>query len=544
MKKLLIIGSCLLSAVLWAQKPVTVSSKVENATVYFDAVELTHKASINFTKGTYPIVIQNVSNTLDVSTVQTLVPKGVSILSTQFSVKHSDMGMEPSSTYYKQLKDSIALINLELKRIQNKKDSEQKTVENLDITQSELTSLEAINTAEYVKMVDFYTTKRTALLNSIDMLQKEEQKIKKIFDNLNLQMIDNFPEYYHKNRGEIVLRVMSDITQKADIQFTYVSRNASWYPSYDLRVDNIKNPLTLVYKAKVIQRTGVNWENVSLTLSSGSVGSFNEKPVLYPWHLAYYDTKTPHLRAATKGNEHFEIAVTMESSKKIYNSEDKGDFVDGYNDVNHYVMMEDSSLATSFEIKVKYDVQSNGKEHSVTLQELNIPTDYKYYATPRGKNAFLIAEIDNYSQYSLLSGEADVIIEGLYAGKTYLEPNQNQDKLQITMGVDRKIAISKEKVLDKSEIKFLSNYKEQVFTYDIVVRNNKKENVLVTLEDLYPLSTNKDITVELLETSNPNINNKEKGLLSWDVSLAPAQVKKIRISYKVKYPKDMVISNL
>ncbi|MDO4727751.1 MAG: DUF4139 domain-containing protein [Bacteroidota bacterium] len=538
MKKIFVFIHVIFALALWGQKPIVVSSKVEQATVYFDAVELTHKSSVNFTKGTYQIVVQNVSNTLDVNTVQALFPKGVSMLSTQFFIKNSEEGVQSNTPYYRQLKDSIALVDLELNRVRNRKNSEQKTVENLDIAQSELKGLTTINTAEYVKLVDFYTSKRTSLLNQIDVLGKEEQNLKRILEGLNHQMTLNFPETYQKNKGEMVIRVMSDIEQKADIYLTYVSRSASWYPTYDLRTDNINNPLVLLYKANVTQRTGVNWEKVQMVLSSGAIGSFNEKPNLYPWHLSYYDVNQ-YPRAALQ-----EVVLTEVAYTAKVQAEETADMVDGYQQVNEYVAMQDGSLTTSFDIKVKYDVQSNGKEHSVVLQELNIPAVYKYYATPKAKNAFLMAEVDHYSQYGLLSGQADVIIEGMYVGKTFLEPNQNQEKLEVTMGVDKKIAISKEKIADKSGTKFLSSYKEQTFTYDIILRNNKKENVSVMLEDQYPLSTNKQVTVELLEVSNPKNNDKEKGLLSWNVSLSPGEVKKIRLSYKVKHPKNMSITNL
>ena len=111
------------------------------------------------------------------------------------------------------------------------------------------------------------------------------------------------------------------------------------------------------------------------------------------------------------------------------------------------------------------------------------------------------------------------------------------------MGRDKKVSIKREKVVDKSGTKFLSSKKEQTFTFDITVRNNKKETVNMLLKDQYPLSTDKEIEVELLESNNAN-ENKETGILTWDLKLNPNETKKIRISYKVKYPKDKIIDNL
>ena len=154
-----------------------------------------------------------------------------------------------------------------------------------------------------------------------------------------------------------------------------------------------------------------------------------------------------------------------------------------------------------------------------------------------------MAEISDYSKFNLLPGEANIIFEGMYVGKTVINPNQTTDTLNLSMGRDKKISIKREKIADKSGTKFLSAYKEQTFTYDITIRNNKKESIELLLKDQYPISTDKEITVELLEKDRAKVN-EETGILTWDLKLGTNETKKIRISYKVRYPKDKVIDNL
>jgi hypothetical protein len=47
----------------------------------------------------------------------------------------------------------------------------------------------------------------------------------------------------------------------------------------------------------------------------------------------------------------------------------------------------------------------------------------------------------------------------------------------------------------------------------------------------------------LLQSDNAKVN-LETGILSWQLQMKPNETKKIRISYKVRYPKDQVIENL
>ncbi|HZE83329.1 MAG TPA: DUF4139 domain-containing protein, partial [Puia sp.] len=56
-----------------------------------------------------------------------------------------------------------------------------------------------------------------------------------------------------------------------------------------------------------------------------------------------------------------------------------------------------------------------------------------------------------------------------------------------------------------------------------------------------PLSTNKEIEGELLDSSGAEVNT-ETGVLTWKLQLAPGESKKVRVSYSIKYPKDKVVN--
>ena len=106
----------------------------------------------------------------------------------------------------------------------------------------------------------------------------------------------------------------------------------------------------------------------------------------------------------------------------------------------------ENQLNISFDIDIPYDILSNGKAHSVALKEVKIPATFKYFAAPRvEKEAFLLAEIVDYSKYNLLKGDANIIFEGMYVGKTTINPNQTSDTLSLSMGRDKKIPSSVKK---------------------------------------------------------------------------------------------------
>jgi len=600
----------LVSNIVFAQKPIFTTAKVNSATVYFNAAEISQTTSVNLPVGTSEIVIKNVADYLNESTVQIGAPNSVTILSVQFSQNYiSEYEIDETNPVIKKVRDSITLVQKEIKKTQIETYSNTQAIALLDANQTVAGSNNGLNVTELMKLVDYYKSKRTELDNVIVLLQEKEAKLNTKLASLNAKLEINTQKEEKSSKGKLIIQVMNEIAGLVNLDINYITNNASWMPFYDLRADNIASPINMMYKAQVTQWTGIDWKKVKLTLSSGNPNQNNQAPLLSSWFLRYgsqgneYDKKSPSLefkntlqgkaagvnvtpRNGSSGQESFltvrgnvsitgaykgaayvvdgrfvseeEAAQIRPQSIKnlnllkdsaaaaIYGSRGSNGVVvittkkgmDDYTEIN------ENELNVSFDIDIPYDVLSNSKPHSVALKDIQLPASYKYYAAPRvDKEAFLLAEIEDYSKYNLLPGEANIIFEGLYVGKTNINPNQTQDTLNLSMGRDKKISIKREKVVDKSGTRFLSSKKEQTFTYDITVRNNKKEAVTMLLKDQYPLSTDKEIEIEVTEFTNAK-ENKETGILTWELKLTPNETKKVRISYKVKYPKDKTIDNL
>ncbi|WP_231737951.1 DUF4139 domain-containing protein [Myroides odoratus] len=111
------------------------------------------------------------------------------------------------------------------------------------------------------------------------------------------------------------------------------------------------------------------------------------------------------------------------------------------------------------------------------------------------------------------------------------------------MEKDPNISVSRTLISDKSGTKTLSSKKEQTFTYEITIKNNKKEAVAIQVEDQYPISTDNSIEITLNESPKGKVD-EEKGLVTWDVQLQPNEVKKVRMSYLIKYSKDKNLENI
>ena len=77
----------------------------------------------------------------------------------------------------------------------------------------------------------------------------------------------------------------------------------------------------------------------------------------------------------------------------------------------------------------------------------------------------------------------------------------------------------------------------QEFAYRISVINTKSNAIRMIVKDQYPLSTQKDIVVEVSEFTGKPYENKEIGTLTWEFDLASGKTETFDLRYNVKYPK-------
>jgi len=532
----------LVTTFVLAQKPIFTTAKVQSATVYFNAAELSQTATATLPAGASEIVIKNVAVNLNENSVQIGAPSGVTVLSVQFTNNYiSEYETDSKSPALKIVRDSIVLVQKEIQKVNNTINSENKTIQLLDKNQQISGVNSGLNVAELMKMVDYYKNKQIEIANNINTLSEKQQKLNETLRKLNNKLEVNANKEEKTSSGKLILQVMNQNAGVIPFDISYLTNNATWTPFYDLRAESVTAPINMMYKAQVVQNTGIDWKKVKLTLSSGLPNQNNQAPILSSWFLAnqtYLEEVVVSGYASRSKRNQIQGSVAKISKEQLSESIDMPSPVLEKSSVSNYTTVAENQLNVSFDIDIPYDILSNGKIHSVSLKEIKLPATYKYYAVPRVENeAFLLAEIADYSKYNLLRGEANIIFEGMYVGKTFIEPNQTSDTLNLSMGRDKKVSIKREKVADKSGTKFLSNKKEQTFTFDITVRNNKKEAVELLLKDQYPLSTNKEIEVELLQSDGAKVNT-ETGILTWQLQLKPNENKKFRISYKVRYPKD------
>jgi len=538
---------------VWAQKPVYTKANLESARVYYDGAELTQNTQVTLPKGLSEVVITNVSDQLMENTIKVGSINEVTVMSVQFSNAYiEEYDNVNNSPLMKPLRDSIAVVEFKLEKITNAINADAQTINLLDRTSSSQT-FGSLGFTDVTKWVEYYGKKRQEVQNALYIKKKEKEIIEAKWNDLKGQLTLGGDKSERISQGKLIVQVMSAKEGNIPFRINYATNRAQWIPSYDLRIDRVNAPIKMMYKAQVVQTSGIDWRNVRLSLTSGKLNQNYTIPTWHTWFVQYEAPRDVIINTGYSTNSRRKMtgSVARIAEKDLAAESMVYDMVAleevSYEDrqtLAEYTTVNQSELNVTFDIAIPYSILSNGKRHSVDLNTFDINGEYKFYSAPKlDANAYLVAEIKEYSKHNLLPGQANVIYDGMNIGQTYLSTENTEEKLRLNIGKDPNISISRTLIADKSGTKTLSSKKEQTFTYEITIKNNKKEVVALQVEDQYPVSTDNSIEVILNEVSK-GTTEAEKGLITWNVSLQPNEVKKVRVSYTLKYSKDKNIENI
>ena len=567
---------------------VNTKATLKTATIYFNGAQLTHVASATLTNGENEISIEGLTPQIDRNSLKVKVNNGVMVTSTEFSVNYLEPAKDNPSV--KLLRDSLELYQVDL----NKVVSSLKINKDLLIllrkgVETNLSLLEKGSTvADISSNMDLYKTKATALDVLIATDSKTKDKIDKQITRISNQLQQELGKG-GKNSGVLKLTLAAPAASEASVTVSYFTTAASWTPYYDINVVSTDKPIKILGKSKVRQTTGLDWNQVELTLSTANP-TFNKNASFFnTWFLDFiqptyklammeqasaYNVKSDAVargfaKSSTQDSEStanseplylvdYEI-VSAEYAKSLnpnfiksmrvlndnqtiqhYGSQAKNGVVEIITkSMEDFITQTDKALTVEYKLDMPYTIPGNGKEQSVDLKSYETPVMLTYYCAPKlDTETYLLAEIADWNKLNLLSGKANISFEGSYVGETTIDANSTEEKLKLTLGSDKRVSVTREKVTDFSSVKTFGSTTRMVLTYKLTIKNNQTKAIHAVLKDQYPISTNKDIVVELLKETTPACdNNKETGILTWELDLEPGDSHTVTTSYSVQYPK-------
>ncbi|HCH50695.1 MAG TPA: hypothetical protein DEV59_08420 [Proteus sp.] len=506
--------------------------KLNQATVFLRGAEIENSVTLNLAAGQSEVVLSNIANNIDQRSLAINLDNN-DIIINSVNVKKIPIApvypapitalMEQQKEINKKIEELNIDINVGDEQLALLKDKsffgEQNT---LSLEQSS-------------QKLDFIRQKMATILNQQRLNRDEIAKLTEKYEELNRQIEINAPIVaQEKTQIVISLGAAKNVTSK--LRISYITPDAGWSPTYDIRSQGLDKPITLTYKADLIQNTGINWDKVKLVLTSTNPSGNIASPTLTPWYLSLYNDNAKFRNKSMAAPAPM-MAEMSSDAIAVEGKMNKG--------VAQYVMTNNNGINVSHAIDLPYTIKNSTQPNSLVINQKDITANYQYLATPKlAEEVYLQAGVKEWETLNLLSGSANIYYMNNFVGNTYINTEELKEQLEIPLGIDKNIQISRinsEKT--RKEPIFIGTSIELKESYQIKIRNMYNNPIKLIVYDQLPLSQENSINVTDA-VYKEGVLNKETGEIKWNLELQPKKEKTLLLNYTLSYPKNKYINGL
>lgn len=505
-------------------------SEVKSVKVFLNGAQVNREVRTNLDAGTTLLQIENLSQFIDKGSISVSGTGEAVIAGVSFRMEY--LSEERKSPEVRLLEDSARYLQLELDKLTGLEQVYTDETALLNANKSVGGSNIGVDVDNLREVADFFRQRMIELRVKLIDTGREKKKLAERLIRVNQQLAE-LNAKTNRPFGTILVTMTARQRTSVNLALSYYVQSVAWSPLYDIRAKDVASPVQLSYKAQVTNATGEDWEKVQLILSTGNPSLGGTKPEITPWYLdflqPFYQSRTIELR---------ELAQPMMKSEDMVSSGNAAQLA------TPVVQMNENQLATDFEITMPYTLSGDGKPVTVDIQSHQLPATYTYYAAPRlDRDAFLLARVTGWDALNLLPGTANVYFEGSFVGETNINPMATVDTLDLSLGRDKRIVITRERIKEMTSVKTIGSNQIHETTWEIKVRNSKREGVELVLEDQFPISRDKDIKVQIGDYAGAAYD-EITGKLTWRINLGSNLTDVKRFNYTVKHPKDRPVPGL
>jgi uncharacterized protein (TIGR02231 family) len=533
-----------------------VKATTSDVTVYAQGAQLFQKASYSISSGTSEIIIEGISPRIDQNSIQVKATGSVVILDTKYTIYYPEPKAITLEGLPLKIRNDIKFLEDSLDRIAYEILDYQSEIDVLNATKTILNNNgmvkgmgkvnDSINLLK--ETVNYYMVKMVEINKSLSLLnQKKADKLKK---QSAMQMRLQKLKQYQDSEGEVdeigpIHRIVVTLTSKeavsGKLNISYLVSSCGWTPMYDLRSDGLTSKINLTYKAKIYQNSGLDWDEVNLSISTNDPYQNKTKPDLHPWYIDYYVYRNDYYNYNAPAMEEKMVMGYTNSLSNTRALEDVDDVtIAQYSSDFTQVIRQLNSV--EFKIDLPYSIKSDGQEHMVLIKVADLSADYTYYSVPKLDNGvYLVAQLSKLDQLGLVPAQANIFFDGTYIGETYIDPTTIEDTLNLSLGKDPNIVVKRNLLKEESKEKIIGDKKEKTMSYSIEAKNQKATEIDIIILDQLPITQNGDIEIEKLDIGKATID-ESTGIIQWKFSMKSKESRKMNFSYRVKYSKDYTIT--
>jgi uncharacterized protein (TIGR02231 family) len=321
-------------------------------------------------------------------------------------------------------------------------------------------------------------------------------------------------------RLEISLPVEAETAGPTPLRLAYAAAEAGFTPSVEARLDVESGRIDLVAIAEISQRTGEDWPDVELVLSTASPSGETNAPPTGTW---YIDIRRDEPRPTAR----LESATPMAAMADV--------------------ALDTSSFDVVYRLPEPETIAADGSRHQVHITSEKLPAELVWRSVPAvDTTAYLTAAFTYTGTTPLLPGPVGLYRDGQPIGRAHRQGLQPGEALELGFGPDPTIDIERRLLTDRrARSGLVGSTRRQERRYAIEATNHRTSPVTLEIIDNLPVARDDRITVELAFDTTPpttTAHDDDAGVLAWRLELAPAETATIIFAYTIRHPADLDVT--
>ncbi|MFM7241962.1 MAG: mucoidy inhibitor MuiA family protein [Opitutia bacterium] len=556
----LLLATLALNLNLAAAEVPTTGAKIARVTVYADRAEVVRRFATTLPAGEHALVFDALPGETDLSSVRVNGQGSFSLIDIRAETIQT---LEVTDTQVRELSAKLKAEQVKLQEVTQAQTRNAQRRASLDKVLGRLTAVgkESANPdldpAKWAGYLSYHVDSLAKLDQETldlkgrdDALRAEINRLERELNQLN----------GNRTKSRNVARVKIEVTQAGPQEFelSYVVAGPSWSPRYDVRADTVAKKLTVAYQALVRQRTGEDWQGVTLRLSTAQPGVAGREPELTPWALYKAEPVVPTGAVLMDGGGL--AAAKLRSAATARRGLAKQEELKAAADfapppAPAAVAMEISAAtvqagatAALFQVPRAYDIPSDPKSVKVALTEQTFFASFRHSCVPKlSPNVYLKAQAVNASDYPFLPGPTAVFLDGAYVAAASMDLVPAGQEFVTFLGVDQAVKVERRVLARREEVTGVFGKKTHRTVHDQLfkVTNGKRADIDLTVGDQLPMSNHDAIKVVLeeprYEKDTDALKLNEQKFLEWRLRLGAGDKLDLPFRFAVERPEDVIV---
>ncbi len=520
---------------------VELASRIDRVTVFPDAAVVTRMAAIDLPAGASALVLRGLPASLDPASIR-VEGEG----SSGFAIGGIDVRATPG--------EARPVIEAELeRRLKALRDERESVQGRIAATQGKKAAIERYAQASPEKLgpeakpldVGQWQVAWEAIGSGLSAVNEELRALGARARDLDaeiaaLERARPQPIRSGVPRRDVVVAVETASAVKGGLRVSDRVAGAGWATLYDARLETgakeAKPAVELVRRAQVQQRTGEDWSDVALSVSTVRISRGATAPDLPPLQVAFHEP--PPIAAGRPAP----MSRSMESRDQLRAEAPAAAAPPLAKAEEVQASVESTAFQATFAVPDRVTVPQDATKSFVLGKRSLAPALLVKAAPVVDETAYLEASFVNDDEAPLLPGEVAIHRDGAYVGKARLKLTAPGDTVELGFGADDKVKVTRVPLRRReNEPSWIGQTKTDLREFKTTVKNLHAQPIRITVVDRLPFSENAAIQVEQLRETTPPTEKQvgdKRGVMAWSWDYAPGEQKEIRLAYRLKWPAE------